>query len=265
MAARAAAVEEYRDTIAGIAGAGYRLAGLEDSPFQISRLLRVVPISIRLTDGIWEQAAAWASHDRQGVIMPTNLRELTPSSLTECEAATIWWEELTRNGSEGMVVKPANSVTRHSSKLVQPRSSVGGRDYLRLIYGPTYLEQLEQLRSRNLGVKRSLALREFALGVEALERFVRQEPLRRVQNASSAFWRWRASRLTRACKEEDPDFPSLCGPLRVAASSLRRSVRAVHSCYRQRTFNPERKIRSANTNEQYWQRQREEFWQWVLL
>ena len=28
--------------------------------------------------------------------------------------------------------------------------------------------------------KRSLALREFALGIEALERFVRREPLRRV-------------------------------------------------------------------------------------
>jgi protein phosphatase len=105
---------------------------------------------------------------------------LNPSNLTECEAATVWWEELTRNGSEGMVVKPANSVARHRNKLVQPGIKCRGRDYLRLIYGPTYLEQLEQLRSRNLGAKRSLALREFALGVEALERFVRREPLRRV-------------------------------------------------------------------------------------
>ena len=152
--------------------------------------MKIAPFQILATEGRtyfdqthrWhlEQAAAWASHDRQGVIMPTNWRELNPSSLTECEAATVWWEELTRNGSEGMVVKPANSVTRHSSKLVQPGIKCRGRDYLRLIYGPTYLEQLEQLRSRNLGAKRSLALREFALGVEALERFVRREPLRRV-------------------------------------------------------------------------------------
>ncbi len=77
-------------------------------------------------------------------------------------------------------MKPENAVTRRSGKLVQPGVKCRGREYLRLIYGPIYLEQLEQLRSRNLGAKRSLALREFALGVEALERFVRREPLRRV-------------------------------------------------------------------------------------
>jgi protein phosphatase len=57
-----------------------------------------------------------------------------------------------------------------------------GREYLRLIYGPEYTADghLGRLRSRGLGRKRSLALGEFALGVEGLERFVRREPLRRV-------------------------------------------------------------------------------------
>jgi protein phosphatase len=57
-----------------------------------------------------------------------------------------------------------------------------GREYLRIIYGPEYAlpENLERLRGRGLSTKRSLALREFALGIEALERFVRKEPLRRV-------------------------------------------------------------------------------------
>ena len=41
-------------------------------------------------------------------------------------------------------------------------------------------ENLKQLKKRNLGKKRSMALREFALGVESLERFVKNEPLRRV-------------------------------------------------------------------------------------
>lgn len=44
----------------------------------------------------------------------------------------------------------------------------------------TLPEHIERLRSRGLSVKRSLALREFALGIEGLERFVRKEPLRRV-------------------------------------------------------------------------------------
>ena len=57
-----------------------------------------------------------------------------------------------------------------------------GREYLRIIYGPEYTaeEHLQRLRHRGLGRKRSMAAREFALGVEALERFVRHEPLYRV-------------------------------------------------------------------------------------
>ncbi len=57
-----------------------------------------------------------------------------------------------------------------------------GREYLRIIYGPDYDDprNLPRLRRRNVGAKRSLALREFALGVEGLERFVRREPLRGV-------------------------------------------------------------------------------------
>jgi protein phosphatase len=93
-----------------------------------------------------------------------------------------WWEELTGRGGEGMVVKPIDFVTRGSRGLVQPAVKCRGREYLRIIYGPEYAlsENLERLRERGLSTKRSLALREFALGIEALERFVRKEPLRRV-------------------------------------------------------------------------------------
>ena len=92
-----------------------------------------------------------------------------------------WWEELTERGGEGMVVKPLPFIARGRG-LLQPAVKCRGREYLRIIYGPEYSlpENLDRLRSRGLGHKRSLALREFALGVEALERFVRREPLRRV-------------------------------------------------------------------------------------
>lgn len=65
---------------------------------------------------------------------------------------------------------------------MQPGIKVRGREYLRIIYGPEYTSEanLERLRDRKLGHKRSLAQREFALGIEALERFVRGEPLYRV-------------------------------------------------------------------------------------
>jgi protein phosphatase len=97
-------------------------------------------------------------------------------------AAVEWWEEMTGRGGEGMVIKPMSFVSRGPRGPVQPAVKCRGREYLRIIYGPEYTapEHLERLRSRGLGAKRSLALREFALGVEGLERFVRREPLRRV-------------------------------------------------------------------------------------
>lgn len=98
------------------------------------------------------------------------------------EGGVQWWEELTNSGGEGMVVKPFDFVTRGRKGLSQPAVKCRGREYLRIIYGPEYTapENLERLRSRALAAKRSLAIREFALGIEGLERFVRREPLRRV-------------------------------------------------------------------------------------
>jgi len=103
-------------------------------------------------------------------------------------AATGWWEDLTAAGGEGMVVKPAANLIRgpgtaeRPGGLVQPGLKVRGREYLRLIYGPDYTEpaHLDRLRQRALGHKRSLALREYALGLEALDRVARGEPLWRV-------------------------------------------------------------------------------------
>jgi protein phosphatase len=102
-----------------------------------------------------------------------------PGSLA---AATAWWTELTEAGGEGMVVKPAANLVRGRSGPVQPGLKVRGREYLRIIYGPDYTEpgNLDRLRARGLGHKRSLALREYALGLEAIDRVARGEPLWRV-------------------------------------------------------------------------------------
>jgi protein phosphatase len=98
------------------------------------------------------------------------------------QAATAWWQELTAAGGEGMVVKPSEVIHRGPKGLAQPGIKCRGPEYLRLIYGPEYsaAPNLSRLRSRSLGHKRSLALREFALGLEALERFTAGEPLYRV-------------------------------------------------------------------------------------
>jgi protein phosphatase len=81
-----------------------------------------------------------------------------------------------------MVVKPAANLARGRRGYVQPGLKVRGREYLRLVYGPDYTEprHLDRLRERSLGRKRGLAVREYALGQEGLERLARGEPLWRV-------------------------------------------------------------------------------------
>jgi protein phosphatase len=93
-----------------------------------------------------------------------------------------WWAKLTDRGGEGMVIKPVDFILRGRRDLAQPAVKCRGREYLRIIYGPDYTteENLSRLRRRGLSHKRSLALGEFALGIEGLERFIRREPLRRV-------------------------------------------------------------------------------------
>jgi protein phosphatase len=96
-----------------------------------------------------------------------------------------WWMEMTASGGEGMVVKPSQAFVRGEKGLVQPGVKCRGREYLRIIYGPEYTrpEHLTRLRSRALGHKRSLALREYALGLESLDRLTAGEPLWRVHEA----------------------------------------------------------------------------------
>ncbi|HEV7786289.1 MAG TPA: polynucleotide kinase-phosphatase [Thermoanaerobaculia bacterium] len=129
-----------------------------------------------------ETLADLARADESGLILATRHRTVDLADPASEAEATRWWEEMTAAGGEGMVVKPLAFVARGRRGLAQPAVKCRGREYLRLLYGPDYTmpETLERLRKRGLAAKRSLALREFSLGIEALERFVRREPLRRV-------------------------------------------------------------------------------------
>jgi protein phosphatase len=117
-----------------------------------------------------------------GLVRPTKHLVVDVTDQRAQDAAVGWWESLIGEGGEGMVVKPAQPIVRGRRGIVQPGIKVRGPEYLRIIYGPEYTEEqnLERLRKRGLGRKRSLASREFALGIEALERFTRGEPLFRV-------------------------------------------------------------------------------------
>jgi protein phosphatase len=134
------------------------------------------------TDHAWQMQtlAELSSHDP--IFIATPCRSIDLNDEAAVKNATDWWLDLTGNGGEGMVVKPMSFVVRGAKGLVQPAMKVRGREYLRIIYGPEYTlpEYMDRLRKRGLMAKRSLALREFALGIEALHRFVERRPLRNV-------------------------------------------------------------------------------------
>jgi PNKP (polynucleotide 5'-kinase/3'-phosphatase) family adenylyltransferase-like protein len=153
--------------------------------------VRVAPFQVLAAEGavLLEREHSWHMDmaDRIAAAAP-GLARATANLVVDVtdqaavDAASSWWEDLVGRGGEGMVVKPLQPVVRGGRGIVQPGVKVRGPEYLRIIYGPEYTApgNLERLRQRSLGRKRSLAAREFALGVEALERFVRGEPLWRV-------------------------------------------------------------------------------------
>ena len=159
------------------------LDGVRLAPFQV---LAAQNATYHDRDHSWHLALADRLADAApGLIMATRRLIVDTTDPDSTAAGVAWWEELTASGGEGMVVKPHANLTRARRGLVQPGIKVRGREYLRIIYGPDYTDSgnLSRLRQRNLGHKRSLALREYALGLEALERAVRQDPLWRVHEA----------------------------------------------------------------------------------
>jgi len=153
--------------------------------------LRVAPFHLLATEGAVHVDKDHASHMQQlakicaadsKLLLATPHRIVDLTKQEELDQAVEWWTDLTARGGEGMVVKPLRFIEKGRRGIVQPAVKCRGKEYLRIIYGPDYTmpDNLSRLRSRGLFSKRSLALREFALGVEGLERFVRKEPLRRV-------------------------------------------------------------------------------------
>ncbi|MFI6897068.1 polynucleotide kinase-phosphatase [Streptomyces sp. NPDC050256] len=161
------------------------LDGVRLAPFQIlavqGRSLASVP---------HDEQLAWldrlVEHDPTGLLQVTRRLVVDTADEASVRSGVDWWLEMTGRGGEGMVVKPLGALVRDGKdRLVQPGIKVRGREYLRIIYGPEYTrpENLDRLRGRFLGHKRSLALREYALGLEALDRLADGEPLWRVHEA----------------------------------------------------------------------------------
>lgn len=156
------------------------LSNLKLAPFHLLATEGAVHID---KDHIWHmETLAKICHSDAELLLATPYQVVDFTAPESLAKGVYWWEKLTDAGGEGMVVKPLDFVAKGERGLVQPALKCRGREYLRIIYGPEYTaaENLSRLRSRGISFKRSLALREFALGIEALLRFVAKEPLRRV-------------------------------------------------------------------------------------
>ena len=154
--------------------------------------IKLAPFHLLATEGtvyfdkdhVWhmEMLSKLCNASEDNMLFATSYGTVNLTDQASETAAICQWEELTAQGGEGIVIKPLNYIVKGKRGLVQPAVKCRGREYLRIIYGPEYTlpHNLERLRARGLSHKRSLAIREFALGVEALERFVGREPLSKV-------------------------------------------------------------------------------------
>jgi protein phosphatase len=179
-AARASTIAGYRDAYRRYC---WEVESIDDLRFAPFHILAGASGLFLDRNHVWQMATA----DRlalsgEPVVIATQNR-LVDLNDDESEAnAVAWWEALTSEGGEGMVVKPLDFIPQRHARAIQPAVKCRGTEYLRIIYGPEYTmpENLVRLRQRSLGLKRSMATREFALGIEALERFSRGDGLYRV-------------------------------------------------------------------------------------
>jgi polynucleotide kinase-phosphatase len=152
---------------------------------------KLAPFHIMATEGqtYFDQSHEWHMENIHSIcaadtdiLKATPYKVITLSDENSISEAISWWEELTSKGGEGMVVKPYEFIQKTAKGITQPAVKCRGREYLRIIYGPEYTEKenIERLKNRGLSGKRALAMREFALGVEGLERFINKESLTKV-------------------------------------------------------------------------------------
>lgn len=153
--------------------------------------LKLAPFHILATEGKvhtdktheWhmQQIAKWTQFNTE-LLLSTRYKTVHVNDENSCAEGIRWWEDLTAAGGDGIVIKPMDFIHQGQKGVVQPALKCRGMEALRLVYGPEYSlpDNLVRLKKRGLGKKRAIAFREFALGIESLERFVNKNSLQDV-------------------------------------------------------------------------------------
>ena len=185
IAQREDAIHKYIDAYRAYCWQVDGLIGLQVAPFHLLATEGVVHTD---KDHSWHLAAlAKLAEADPTLFKATDHLAVNLDDESSREAGINWWLRKTEAKAEGMVVKPRAFIARSEKRgILQPAIKCRGREYLRIIYGPEYTlpRNLELLRARSLQRKRGLALREFAMGIEGMERFVSGEPLHRVHECA---------------------------------------------------------------------------------
>ena len=152
--------------------------------------IKIAPFHILASEGhvynkkthLWHMEVVKKCAEYSNALIASSYKVVDLENEHSIQETTEWWQELTENGGEGMVIKPMDFTVERKNGPIQPAIKCRGRNYLRIIYGPEYTAKhhIQTLKKRTLGKKRSMALREFVLGIESLERFINREPLRKI-------------------------------------------------------------------------------------
>jgi protein phosphatase len=169
-------IDKYRTAYSHYCWDVFSVEDLKIAPFHLLASEGAVHVD---HDHVWHMSILARMTGDDPILVATRYLQVDLEDASSEMRGFVWWEELTGRGGEGMVIKPLSFVAQGRRGLLQPAIKCRGREYLRIIYGPEYTlpHNLSRLRERSLGLKRSLAVREFALGIEALERFVKREGL----------------------------------------------------------------------------------------
>ncbi len=157
--------------------------------------LKFAPFHLLATEGqtffhrshLWHmQMLAGLARSGREFVIPTRYEVVSLSEQATWSKTIRWWEELSEESSEGLVVKPLPFIPRGRRGLAQPALKCRSREHLRLVYGPRYdsAEGRESLLARDALLRRRnkhrRILRQFALSMEAVTRFVKRSPLNAV-------------------------------------------------------------------------------------
>ena len=179
------------------------LVGMAESNADRSTPPRLVFFHLLAAEGrtFFDREHAWhldtlrritTSQSGKGPLGVTLHRVVDLTRPIDVAAAIAWWHALTVTGVEGIVVKPLTLAAAGIDGPVQPALKVRGADWLRRVYGNDYRApaSLESLRVRSLTIKRACAIGQFAIGIEALERFVAGAPRFAIEACLAAHQAW---------------------------------------------------------------------------